>query len=93
MSIMRTTLTIEPAIMEKLKDVSYKEKKSFKQVVNESLERGLMLREKPQPLEPFKVEAKHCDFMPGIDQGKLNLLVDNLETETFNDHSTSDPIS
>ena len=80
---MRTTLTLESEIMKKLKEASYKEKKSFKQVVNESLERGLFLREKPQPLEKFKVEAKHRGFMPGIDPGRLNQLVDDQETATF----------
>lgn len=84
---MRTTLTLEPEIMWKLKDIAHQERKSFKQVVNETLEKGFAAREKPSHDSRFTVAARHCGFKPGVDIGKLNQLIDDLEVDRFNDSS------
>ena len=76
---MRTTLTIEDFLFEKLNKKAHKEKKSFKQVVNETISRGLMVAETPQQPEPFSVEPHACGKREGIDYGKLNQLSDELE--------------
>ena len=45
---MRTTLTIEDSVDRKLKELAFKTGKSYKQVVNETLKKGLSLRDYPK---------------------------------------------
>lgn len=76
---MRTTLTVDDALYKKLKDRAYREHKPFKQVVEETLRRGLIVSQHPEESRPFEVEAHHCGRRTGIDYGKLNQLNDELE--------------
>ena len=78
---MRTTLTLDEDVMRKLKEISRREDKSFKQVVNEMLRKGFRENSKPVQEEKFTVDAKHCGFRPGIDIGKLNQASDEIEFE------------
>ena len=79
---MRTTLTLEPEIAERLRQETALGKRSYKQIVNEALARGLGLRP-PDVRKPYRVKPHSSEFLPGIDQGKLNQLVDELEAEEF----------
>lgn len=82
---MRTTLTLEDDLARQLKEMARRTKRSFKEMVNETLQRGLRYSEKPpMELPRFKVEAKACGFRHGVDVIKLNQLVDELEVEDFN---------
>jgi len=83
---MRTTLTIEDFIFEKLNEKAHREKKSFKQVVNETLSRGLLISDAPSQSGNFSVQAHACGRREGIDYGKLNQLSDELEAAEH-DHS------
>jgi hypothetical protein len=86
---MRTTLTLEPRIAERLRQEAELGKRSFKQIVNEALAQGLGLSE-VRPRELYRVKPHSSAFLPGIDPGKLNQLVDELEAEAFtsrHDHS------
>ena len=81
---MRTTLTIDDHIAAALKALVRTSGKSFKTVVNETLQTGLIAGEKPVPgQKAFKVASARRGFMPGIDPLKLNQLVDELEVEDF----------
>lgn len=81
---MRTTLTIDDHIAAALRALARTSGKSFKTVVNEALQNGLIAGEKPVPdQETFKVASARRGFMPGIDPLKLNQLVDELEVEDF----------
>ncbi len=80
---MRTTTTIEPEIAKKLKSLAYKERRSFKEVLNETLRRGLAAGTKAEPAVRFEVEPHSGGFRPGVDQAKLNQLADQLEAEDF----------
>jgi hypothetical protein len=81
---MRTTLTLDNDLAERLKQVAARDGKPFKQTVNETLRAGLGLRDKPArktkklPLLTFRSRLK-----TGIDETKLNQLVDQLEVESF----------
>ena len=79
---MRTTLTLEPEIAERLQAEATLGKKSFKELVNSALRRGLGL-EKSVPEVPFRVVPHSSAFLPGIDPGKLNQLADELEAAEF----------
>lgn len=79
---MRTTLTLEPDVAKLLKEEQHRTRRSFKEVVNQALRRGLTREEKPASRRSrFKVRARHCGFRPGVDLDRLNQLVDELEVE------------
>jgi hypothetical protein len=77
---MRTTLTIDPDVAQKIKRRMTEGKTSLKQVVNEALRIGLSAGHAKKPIR-FKVEPHACRFKPGIDLDKLNQLADELEAE------------
>lgn len=77
---MRTTLTIDDDIARKLKERARREKKSFKETVNETLQRGLG---STNPPPDFVVAPHDSGFVAGIDPKRLNQLADELETDSF----------
>jgi hypothetical protein len=79
---MRTTLTIEPAIAERLRQELALGKRPLKLIVNEALKRGLGLEE-PIQQQPYRVTPHSSGFVPGIDVGKLNQLADEMEAGEF----------
>jgi hypothetical protein len=82
-AFMRTTLTLEEDIAERLRQEVALGKRSYKQIVNDLLRKGLGF-DTPGPRAAYQVEPHSSDFLPGIDPGKLNQLVDELEaTESF----------
>ena len=79
---MRTTLTLEDDLARRLKQLARNTGKSFKEVVNATIRKGLSLGDAPVgDLEPFRVVPKACGFRAGIDPTKLNQLYDDLEIE------------
>lgn len=79
---MRTTLTIEDKLAEALKEAAYRSKKSFKQVVNETLRAGLEIQRRPRNARPYRVvPASLGGVIPGIDLDKALRLADTLEDE------------
>lgn len=87
---MRTTLTLEPEIAERLRREAALGKRSFKEIVNEALARGLDLRP-AKPSKPYRVQPHSSEFRPGVAPAKLNQLADELEAEAFlHRHSQSE---
>lgn len=82
MLLVRTTLSLEPDVAQRLRQELASGKKSFKEVVNERLRMGFGL-DKAKRRPRFRVKAHSSAFLPGIDQVKLNQLVDDLEAEEF----------
>ncbi len=81
-AFMRTTLTLDDDLAARLKQLARESGRSFKEVTNEVLRRGLSTGEGPvEPLKPFRVVPKACGFKPGVDPTKLNQVYDDLETE------------
>ncbi|HSL19838.1 MAG TPA: CopG family transcriptional regulator [Candidatus Sulfomarinibacteraceae bacterium] len=79
---MRTTLTLDEDLGRRLKELARESGRSFREVVNEVVRRGLSTGERPpDEVEPFRVVPKACGFKPGIDPLKLNQLYDDLEIE------------
>jgi len=78
---MRTTLTIEDDLARRLKEAVRQTGHRFKDVVNETLRRGLSTGSKPLPrAKRFRVTPMACGFRPGVDPLKLNQLSDEIET-------------
>jgi hypothetical protein len=79
---MRTTLTIDPEIAERLKQEVALGKRPFKAIVNEALRKGLGLEEAKRA-KPYRVKPHSPRLPPGIDPAKLNQLADELEVDAF----------
>ncbi len=85
---MRTTLTLEDDLSRGLKERARVSGRSFKEVVNETIRRGLSTGEGPtEDGEPFRVQAKACGFRSGVDPLKLNQLYDDMELEDARDRT------
>jgi hypothetical protein len=76
----RTTLTIEPDVAQRLKARMAEQKLSLKRAVNEALRAGLASPRRQRRVK-FSVEPHSCQFKAGIDPDKLNQLADELEAE------------
>jgi len=81
---MRTTLTLEDDLVKKLKRIALDSGRTFEDVVNTTLRRGIDCGERGElGLSPFRVEAKACGFRTGVDRNRLNQIYDGLRTEDF----------
>ncbi|HLA76976.1 MAG TPA: hypothetical protein VJU18_05280 [Vicinamibacteria bacterium] len=78
---MRTTLTLEPEVAERLQQELRRTGKSLKTVVNEALRLGLGFGGKPPRVPRFEVEPHAFGFKPGVDLDRLNQLVDEMEAD------------
>ena len=79
---MRTTLTLDDDLAKELAKLARRLGVSFKEVVNDTIRRGISLGDRPDAAPtPFVVEPQACGLRPGIDAAGLNRLVDDLETE------------
>ncbi len=79
---MRTTLTLESEVAEKLRAEAASGTRTFKEIVNQALKIGLGI-EKPEPDEPFEVITFSSDFQPGVDPMKLQQYLDDEEVESY----------
>ena len=92
---MRTTLTLDPDVSEKIRQETSSGKTSLKKLINEKLRIGFGIT--PRKKSPkFIVKPHASDYYPGIDPMKFNQLLDDMEAEEFlkksgqrkmNDHS------
>ena len=80
---MRTTVTLEQDLADKLKEYARRRRASFKVALNTVLRRGLAAQEAPSPRRRFTVEPHSSTLRPGVDPGKLNQVADRLEAEDF----------
>ena len=79
---MRTTLTLDDDMADFLRRQTRLHQKSSRQVVNDTLRRGMNL-DSEVSLPKFKVVPAASGLVPGIDPMRLNRLADELETENF----------
>lgn len=82
MFVVRTTLSLDSDVAQRLRQELASGKKSFKEVVNDRLGLGFGLK-KDEKRPPFRVKAHSSAYQPGIDPTKFNQLVDELEGEDF----------
>lgn len=83
MSTMRTTLTIDGDIADYLKEQSRLHEKSFKQVVNETLRRGMTPYVNSKPRKPYKVKPFSSGFAPGVDPMNPKDILDQMDVEHY----------
>jgi hypothetical protein len=87
---MRTTLTIDEEIAERIRKEVRLGKRSLKAVINDALRKGMGL-EKAKPSKPYRVKAHSSAFAAGVDAGRLNQLADELEAGEFLAKHRSNP--
>lgn len=81
---MRTTLTLDDDLAERLKELSRQSGRTVKEVTNDAIRRGLSVGEAPvEATRSFQVIAEARGLRPGVDPLKLNQAYDDLETENL----------
>lgn len=78
---MRTTLTLERDVAERLRQEMRRSGKAMKTLVNEALRLGLGLSGKPARPPRFEVRPHAFGFKPGVDLDRMNQLVDELASD------------
>jgi hypothetical protein len=81
---MRTTVTLDPDVYQRLTDAAHRQRTSFKTALNDALRRGLTAQS-PSPSEPYEVRPHQLGLRPALDFSKANQLLDDLEVEEFID--------
>lgn len=79
---MRTTLTLDADVAERLKQELAGGRRTLKEVINEGLRQGLQIRQ-TAPRKPFRVRPHASAYQPGVDRGKLTQLLDELDAREF----------
>jgi hypothetical protein len=74
----RTTLTLDPDLVVKLKAEMRRTGRSFKEVVNDRLRLGLMAK-RAGPTERFIVKGKSMGTLPGLDYDNITDLIERVE--------------
>jgi Ribbon-helix-helix protein, copG family len=77
----RTTLTLDDDLADKLQQLAKQRRVPFRRVLNEMLRRGLSGQVERQRPAPFRIETFRSAFRTGVDPVKLNQLIDDLEVE------------
>jgi len=85
---MRTTLTLDPDVVQLLKDAEARQRRSFKAVVNDAIRRGLAPQTSVRDAGPYRVRPHETALRSGIDVAGFNRLADELEDEAVVDKAT-----
>jgi hypothetical protein len=75
---MRTTVTLDDDVAAKLKEEAHRQKRSFKEVLNTSVRRGLQA-ESPKTTKPYRMRPRPLGARPGIDLDRALQLAGELE--------------
>ena len=80
---MRTTVTLDPEVNRLVETAMHRERKSFKQIVNDSIRRGLTPERLRKSRALFRVVVHKARLMPGVDRRAFNRLADDIEDEAL----------
>ena len=72
---MRTTLTLDNDVADYLKEQARLLERPFKQVVNDTLRRGMSPGIRETPARPYRVRPNHGGFAPGVDPLKIKEMM------------------
>ena len=77
---MRTTLTLDDDLSERLKREVHRSRRSFREVVNETLRAGFATRRAALSKEPFRVTTRDLgELRPGLSLDNVADLLDEVE--------------
>jgi len=81
---MRTTLTLDEDVAAKLRAESRRAGRPFREVVNETLRRGLASRRITARQQPFKVMARDLgNLKPGLSLDNVAELLEHVEGSLY----------
>jgi hypothetical protein len=81
---MRTTLTLDDDVAAKLKVESRRAGRPFREIVNETLRRGLASRRLTSRRQPFRIEARDLgNLKPGLSLDNVAELIEQVEGSAF----------
>jgi plasmid stability protein len=76
----RTTLTLDDDVAAKLKSVARRTGRAFRDVVNDTLRRGLANSLRARPRERFAIDARELGRRrPGLTTDNISELLDQVE--------------
>ncbi len=74
----RTTVTLDDDVIQRVKRESRARGASFKETINDLLRAALL--EKPKPRrKPFKIRAMNLGYRPGLNYDKIEQLIEYAE--------------
>ena len=77
---MRTTLTLDDDVAAKLQSLARRTGRAFRDVVNETLRRGMAAATQPRGREPFRVVTRDLGARrPGLNMDNIGELLDQVE--------------
>lgn len=77
---MRTTITLDPDVAAKLKAATRRTGRPFKEVVNDTLRRGLAVAAPKASHPPFRIEARDLGASrPGLQMDDVGGLLEAVE--------------
>jgi hypothetical protein len=76
---MRTTLTLDDDVAAKLKAESRRAGKPFREIVNDTLRRGLASRRATAQRQPFKIVARDLGLKQGLSLDNVWELIEQVE--------------
>lgn len=77
---MRTTVTIDDDVVTKLQAEMRRQRSgNFKQVLNDVLRRGLLVRRELTASKPFRVRARRLGKMQGLNYDNVGEMLETLE--------------
>ena len=81
---MRTTLTLDDDLNQKLQELAARKRMSFKAVVNNTIREGLRAQSSPgRPTERITLPTVTLNYRTGIDEVKLKEHLDELSLDDF----------
>jgi hypothetical protein len=80
---MRTTLTLDADVARLLADEVHRQRRPFKQVLNDAVRRGLSPRLAEVDAPPYRTVPHRAKLRAGFDPTALNRLVDEMEDEAI----------
>jgi hypothetical protein len=77
---MRTTVTIDDDVATKLEaEMRRQRSTNFKQILNDVLRRGLLVRRELTASKPFRVRGRRMGKMQGLNYDNVGELLEHLE--------------
>ena len=76
---MRTTLTLDRDVAERIRQEMRRTGRGLKAIVNEALRQGLGGGARPRKGTRFEVKTFDLELRPGVDPDRMNQLVDELQ--------------
>lgn len=92
MLFMRTTVTLEPDVARLLNDHARRSRKSFKETLNAAVRMGLSRISETTSNTEFTLDARPMQLKTGLDGGRLNSLLDEMEADAFIEKNQKDAL-